>query len=144
MAARLPSRKLKDQFTSPVLPSSETTDRRVPPVVYSVPFTASGVPSNLYSGRGPKLSVLNLQATSSLLKLDASIWSSGEYLVPLRSAVYCGHSPFFVDGNACWPNAADVSHASSVATTSKTRQTLFRMWPPRELKLSTAAATLQS
>ena len=36
-------------------------------------LTIKGVPSNLYSGRGPRLSVLKRQATSSLLKLDASI-----------------------------------------------------------------------
>src|SRR5437764_10804596 len=64
-----------------------------------------GVPSSLFSGRGPRLSVLNRQATSSLLKFEALIWSSGEYLLPRRSAVYIGHSPFFVLGCAavCWP-----------------------------------------
>src|SRR5437773_11278309 len=78
-AARLPSRRLCVQITSPVLPSSATTDRRVPPVVYSTPLIATGVPSSLYSGRGPRLSVLNRQETSSELKLLALIWSSGEY-----------------------------------------------------------------
>src|SRR4249920_424816 len=62
-----------------------------------------GVPSSLFSGRGPRLSVLNRHATSSLLKLEALIWSSGEYLLPRKSAVYIGHSPFFVLG---WPVAA--------------------------------------
>src|SRR5436190_4917851 len=63
-----------------------------------------GVPSSLFSGRGPKLSVLNRHAGSSLLKLLALIWSSGEYLLPLRSAVYIGHSPFFVLGcPVFWP-----------------------------------------
>src|SRR3954466_14136042 len=57
-----------------------------------------GVPSSLFSGRGPRLSVLNRHAGSSLLKLLALIWSSGEYLLPLKSAVYIGHSPFFVLG----------------------------------------------
>src|SRR5262245_5228178 len=63
-----------------------------------MPFTISGVPSSLFSGRGPRLSVLNRHATSSLLKLDALICSSGEYLLPRKSAVYIGHSPFFVLG----------------------------------------------
>src|SRR5215470_4753670 len=102
MAARLPSRKLCDQISSPVFASSGTTDRRVPAVAYRTPLIASGVPSSLYSGRGPRLSVLKRQATSSLLKLEALIWSSGEYLVPLRSAVYCGHSPFLVEGRAAF------------------------------------------
>src|SRR6267143_5377300 len=93
-AARLPSRRLCVQITSPVFPSSATTDRRVPPVVYSTPLIATGVPSSLYSGRGPRLSVLNRQATSSWLKLVALIWSSGAYLVFARSPPYVGHSPF--------------------------------------------------
>src|SRR3954452_16188394 len=63
-----------------------------------------GVPSSLFSGRGPRLSVLNRHAGSSLLKLLALIWSSGEYLLPLKSAVYIGHSPFFVLGcPVFWP-----------------------------------------
>src|SRR5262249_27278282 len=62
-----------------------------------MPLTMSGVPSNLYSGRVPRLSVLKRQETSSLLKFSALIWSSGEYLVPARSPVYWGHSPFFVE-----------------------------------------------
>src|SRR3954465_10808422 len=57
-----------------------------------------GVPSSLFSGRGPRVAVLNRHATSSLLKFVAPIWSSGEYLLPLKSAVYIGHSPFFVLG----------------------------------------------
>ena len=48
-------------------------NRRVPPVVYSIPLTMTGVPSSLYSGRGPRLSVLNRHATCSLLKFDALI-----------------------------------------------------------------------
>src|SRR5215470_4992561 len=59
-----------------------------------------GVPSSLYSGNGPKASVLKRHATSSLLKFDALIWSSGEYLVNLMSAPLVGHSPFLVEG---WP-----------------------------------------
>src|SRR5712691_6454485 len=98
IAARLPSRKLYDHINSPVFASRATTERRVPAVEYNTPFTMIGVPSSLYSGRGPRLSVLNRQATSNLLKLAALIWSSGEYLLPLRSAVYIGHSPFFVLG----------------------------------------------
>src|SRR5215813_11388989 len=83
-----------------------------------MPLTISGVPSNLYSGRVPRLSVLKRQATSSLLKLSALIWSSGEYLVPARSPVYCGHSPFLVEGPDFpflapdWPNTPIVSHTS--------------------------------
>jgi hypothetical protein len=69
------------------LPSSAITERRVPAVTYRTPLTISGVPSSLNSGRVPRLSVLKRQATSSLLKFWALIWSSGEYLVPLRSAV---------------------------------------------------------
>ncbi|PYR62504.1 MAG: hypothetical protein DMF91_06440 [Acidobacteria bacterium] len=61
------------QISSPVFASSATTDRRVPPVVYNTPLTIKGVPSSLNSGNGPRLSVLNRQATSSLLKFDASI-----------------------------------------------------------------------
>src|SRR5712692_6586357 len=110
-AARLPSRRLCAQISSPVLPSSATTDRRVPAVVYSTPLIISGVPSSLYSGRVPRLSVLKRQATSSLLKFEALIWSSGEYLVPLRSAVYCGQSPFFVLGfSAYWADAGSAAH----------------------------------
>src|SRR5216683_8403926 len=59
-----------------------------------------GVPSSLYSGYGPNASVLKRHATSSLLKFDASIWSSGEYLVNFTSAPLVGHSPFLVEG---WP-----------------------------------------
>ena len=63
---------------APVVASSATTARRVPAVVYRVRPTTSGVPSSLYSGRGPRLSVLKRQATSSVEKLSALIWSSGE------------------------------------------------------------------
>src|SRR5579871_131841 len=59
-----------------------------------------GVPSSLYSGYGPKASVLKRHATCSLSKFDALIWSSGEYLVNLTSAPLVGHSPFLVEG---WP-----------------------------------------
>src|SRR5688572_9233063 len=84
----------------------------------------SGVPSSLVSGRGPRLSVLNRQAISSLLKLLALIWSSGEYLLPRRSAVYIGHSPFFVLGMApLWPDRRGVTHASP-ATSSATAGTI--------------------
>jgi hypothetical protein len=76
-----------------------------------MPPTMIGVPSSLFSGRGPRLSVLKRHATSSLLKLLASIWSSGEYLLPRRSAVYIGHSPFLVLG---MPVACPVSPGANV------------------------------
>src|SRR5262249_28653828 len=79
----------------------------------------SGVPSSLYSGRGPNWSVLNRQATSSLLKLDASIWLSGEYRVPLISPEYAGHSPSFVEGSDPWPDVCGV-HRQTVSTTIDT------------------------
>src|SRR5215471_1549526 len=81
----------------------------------------SGVSSSLYSGRGPRLSVLNRQAISSLLKLLASTCATGEYLLPVRSAVYKGHSPFFVLGNApgvpTCPATVDESRASAPTST---------------------------
>src|SRR6476469_5734793 len=89
------------------------TDRRVPAVAYTMPLTMIGVPSSLFSGRGPTLSVLKRQATSILLKLLALIWSSGEYLLPRRSAVYIGHSPFFVLGcPVAWPATCGCSQTS--------------------------------
>src|SRR5579864_8987053 len=124
MAARFPSRRLYTHISSPVLASSATTDRRVPAVVYSTPLIISGVPSSLYSGRVPRLSVLKRHATSSLLKLDALIWSSGEYLVPFRSAVYCGHSPFLVEGcpAMAWPaTPRDWPNASAANATAASR-----------------------
>jgi hypothetical protein len=48
-------------------------------------LTISGVPSSLYSGRVPRLSVLKRHATSSLLKFEALICSSGEKRVPRTS-----------------------------------------------------------
>ena len=53
--------------------SSAMAARRDPAVAYTTPFTINGVPSSLYSGRLPRLSVLKRQATSSLLKLVALI-----------------------------------------------------------------------
>src|SRR5262245_46148904 len=95
---------LYTHFSSPVRGFRATTERRVPAVAYTMPLTMIGVPSSLFSGRGPRLSVLKRQATSILLKLLALIWSSGEYLLPRRSAVYIGHSPFFVLGcPVAWP-----------------------------------------
>src|SRR5438067_10248160 len=90
------------------------------------PLIISGVPSSLYSGRGPRLSVLNRHATSSLLKFDALICSSGEYLVPFRSAVYCGHSPLMVDGwPAAWPDTPrDWPNASPATATTAGRSLL--------------------
>ena len=77
-----------------------------------MPLTMMGVPSSLVSGRGPKLSVFTRQATSNLLKLVPLIWSRGEYLLPRRSAVYIGHSPFLVlgIGLAC-PDTSGATHA---------------------------------
>src|SRR5262249_51914503 len=80
-----------------------------------------GVPSSLFSGRGPRLSVLNRHATSSLLKLLASICDSGEYLLPARSAVYIGHSPFLVLGIGLdWPRSDRFSEGT-VATAATMR-----------------------
>src|SRR5882672_9089613 len=92
-----------------------------------MPLITSGVPSSLYSGRVPRLSVLKRHATSSLLKLLALIWSSGEYLLPRRSAVYIGHSPFFVLGRAdvfC-PDSdvANVKRAEAMRTSGATFNT---------------------
>src|SRR3954465_12835674 len=87
-----------------------------------------GVPSSLFSGRGPRVAVLKRQATSSLLKLVPLIWSSGEYLLPLRSAVYIGHSPFLVLGcPLLWPDrrgASAAPPAASSATTGSSRKTV--------------------
>src|ERR1700680_1229392 len=117
MAARFPSRRLYTHIASPVLASSATTDRRGPAVGYRTPLIISGVPSSLYSGRVPRLSVLKRHATSSLLKLDAVIWSSGEYLVPFRSAVKCAHSPFLVDGcPPVWLHVATVKLPKPAST----------------------------
>src|SRR5262245_9484664 len=106
---------------SPVFASSATTARRVPAIAYTTPLTISGVPSSLLSGRGPRLSVLKRHAISILLKLDALIWSSGEYLLPFKSAVYIGHSPFLVLGiGLAWP---DSFGAIDIATTAASTRT---------------------
>src|SRR6187399_1995991 len=65
------------QRICPVPASSDTTDRLLPPVENRRPRTTSGVDWRLYSGDGPRLSVLNRHATSSELKFEALIWSSG-------------------------------------------------------------------
>src|SRR4051812_5685775 len=81
-----------------------------------------GVPSSLYSGRVPRLSVLNRQATSSLPKFAAVIWSSGEYRLPLASPVYAGHSPFFVVGEkpaAVWPESRTATAARAMTSAVK-------------------------
>ena len=70
---RFPSLTLYFHSSSPVAGSSATTDRRVPAVEYITPLTISGVDSRLNSGRGPSVSVLKRQATSSLLKFAALI-----------------------------------------------------------------------
>src|SRR3954467_14742352 len=88
-----------------------------------------GVPSSLFSGRGPRLSVLNRQATSSLLKLAALIWSSGEYLLPLKSAVYIGHSPFLVLGCPVfcpWSRGARVATPRASRTIGGTARSALR------------------
>src|SRR6266508_3572167 len=128
LVARSPSSMPYIHFSSPVFASSATTERRVPAVAYSIPLTMSGVPSSLVSGRGPRLSVLNRHATSSLLKLLALTCSSGEYLLPRRSAVYIGHSPFFVLGIGLpCPESRGVNHATpatSNATAGTTRNAM--------------------
>src|SRR5580698_2288502 len=86
-----------------------------------MPLTAIGVPSSLFSGRGPRLSVLNRQATSRLLKFWPLISASGEYLLPRRSAVYIGQSPLLVDGCPvlfAWPSADAAIHATPAAAAS--------------------------
>src|SRR5262245_2770986 len=76
-----------------------------------------GVPSSLFSGRGPRLSVLNRQATSSLLKLVASICASGEYLLPAWAAVCIGHSPSLVLGDVFdWPRRLSDGSVAAPAT----------------------------
>src|SRR5262249_53941858 len=87
LTARAPSNSECVQSNSPVSALSAKTARRVPPVAYMMPLITSGVPSNLYSGRVPRLSVLKRHATSRSLKFDALIWSRGEYFEPLTSAV---------------------------------------------------------
>src|SRR5215471_5121443 len=107
-----------------------------------MPLTMIGVPSSLFSGRGPRLSVLKRHATSILLKLLALIWSSGEYLLPFRSAVYIGHSPFFVLGwPVAWPATRGDIHArpaarSAAAGTTRIAIRFILLTP--ELKLLTS------
>src|SRR6185295_924948 len=89
-----------------------------------------GVPSSLASGVGPRLSVLKDHASWSRLKFAASIWSSGEYLLPLKSAVYIGHSPFFVLGieeAAAWPERrlTDTTTSGASSTSARTILVLF-------------------
>src|SRR4051812_47307334 len=62
----------------------------------------SGVVSMLASRRGPKFRDFHRQATCRFLTFDASIWSSGEYLVLWRSPAYCRHSTF---GAPVWAGA---------------------------------------
>src|SRR5262245_2905226 len=86
-----------------------------------------GVPSSLFSGRGPRLSVFKRQATSSLLQLPALICSSGEYLLPFKSAVDNGKPTLLVlgcAGHCCWPVARGMSQtptATSSAAAGTTR-----------------------
>src|SRR5712691_11364558 len=95
-----------------------------------MPFTISGVDSNWYSGRGPRLSVLKRQATSSLLKLSPVIWSSGEYRVLRRSAPYVLHSPFFVPDCPVVGIVAQASRATAGTTRKPHRRTVRLMLPP--------------
>ena len=66
----------------------------------------SGVPSSLYSGRGPRWSVLKRQATSSLLKFDALIGLTASTSCPsgrqcMRPfAVPCGRLPCILSPHA--------------------------------------------
>src|SRR5437016_11420364 len=119
---RSPSCSPWTQSSSPVPASSATTERRVPAVAYTTPLTISGVPSNRGSGRVPRLSVLKRQATSSLAKLSASICASGEYLEPLTSPAYVGHSPLAVEWTAApvCPESRIVSHTSPITTSANT------------------------
>jgi hypothetical protein len=72
-APRRSSSSLCIQRISPLAASSATTARRVPAVEYKMPLTISGVDCRLYSGRGPRLSVLNRHATCSVPKFCAVI-----------------------------------------------------------------------
>src|SRR5678816_3993326 len=85
----------------------------------------SGVPSSLYSGRGPSASVLNRHATSSLLKFAAFTSASGEKCVLARSAAYDGHSPLAVLGRgaccACGLCHSAVAAAKATPTSSEQR-----------------------
>src|SRR3954453_9452335 len=95
-----------------------------------MPLTMIGVPSSLFSGRGPRLSVLKRHAGSSLLKLLALIWSSGGYLLSLRSAVYIGHSPFFVLGCPVfwpWMRGTKVATPRARRATAGTSRTVVRL-----------------
>jgi hypothetical protein len=84
-AARAPSLMPCIQSISPVTASRATAARRAPAVRYILPLTTSGVTCRLFSRRGPRLSGRKRQATSSLLKLEALIWSSAAYRVLARS-----------------------------------------------------------
>src|SRR6266511_1584036 len=72
----------------------------------------------------------NSECTQTNSPLSALIWSSGEYLVPARSPVECGHSPFLVEGPDFpflvpdWPDTPVVIHTSP--TTSKTNAGTIR------------------
>src|ERR1700689_4070251 len=79
---RSPSSRLYAHSVSPVAASIATAARCIPAEKKSFPLTASGVTSQLKSGRAPKFSDFQRQATLSFATLDASIWLSGEYLVP--------------------------------------------------------------
>src|SRR5688500_14206872 len=79
----------------------------------------TGVDSNMNSGRGPRLSVLNRHATVNLLKFPALIWSSGEYLVCPGSPPYERHSPVGFAVPLCPRSVIPLdAHTSAAATTA--------------------------
>ena len=88
-----------------------------------MPFTMSGVDSSWNSGRGPRLSVLKRQAISRLLKLEAVIWSRGEYRLLALSPPYTGHSPVLSPTpGADWLVTATAVQESSDETTANPRR----------------------
>src|ERR1700691_5177336 len=89
---RSPSSRLYAHSVSPVAPSIATAARCIPAEKNSFPLTASGVTSQLKSGRAPKFSDFQRQATLSFPTFDASIWLSGEYLVPPGSPAFDNQS----------------------------------------------------
>src|SRR6185312_6970988 len=84
------------------------------------PSTSSGVPSSLYSGWLPKLSVLNRQATSRSLKFEALIWSSGSYRLPEVSAKYWVQLTLRGVPGAVW-RGADATPRTTVAARAEPR-----------------------
>src|SRR5262245_32185167 len=77
----------------------------------------------LKSGILPRFSVLKRHATSSVLKLDALIWSSGAYLVEPRSPPQVCHPPLFAPCCAETVRPAATSTAAAAARRSLPRAT---------------------